>query len=136
MKIPYKHLLQYIETSPDITELSDKLFQLGHEHEISEEIFDMELTPNRGDCLSIDGILRELKLFYGISNINNIYEKEIKPFEFKFLNDAKSSCDNISFLKVEIDEVPKVYDNTIERYFSDLSIKKIKVFSGIFIAHT
>ena len=131
MKIPYKHLLEYLESSPEINELSDKLFQLGHEHEISDEIFDMELTPNRGDCLSIDGILRELKLFYDISNVNNIYEKEIAPFEFKFSNDAKSSCDNISFLKVEIDEVPKDYHNTIERYFSDLNIKKINFFTDI-----
>ena len=40
-----------------------KLFQLGHEHEIEDQIFDLELTPNRGDCLSLYGILRDLKHF-------------------------------------------------------------------------
>ena len=131
MKIPYKHLLQNIETKPSIAELSDKLFQLGHEHEIFEEIFDMELTPNRGDCLSLDGILRELKLFYSISNKRDIYEKDIRPFEFQFLNEAKSSCGSISFLKVEINEVPQNYKDFMEQYFSDLNIKKINFFTDI-----
>ncbi len=131
MKIPYKHLVQHIESRPDITELSDKLFQLGHEHEILDEIFDMELTPNRGDCLSLNGILRELKLFYNIEYIKNIYEKEITPFKFEFFNNAKSSCKNISFLKVEIDEVPKNYKNSLEQYFLDLNIKKINFFTDV-----
>ena len=59
MKISYSHLVQYIEEKPSIKQISDSLFQLGHEHEIDSGIFDMEFTPNRGDCLSINGLLRE-----------------------------------------------------------------------------
>ena len=102
MKIPYKHFVKYIDSPPNINELSEKLFQLGHEHEIFDEIFDMELTPNRGDCLSLNGLLRDLKLFYTISHKEDIFEKEIKPLPFEFFNEAKNSCSNISFLKVEI----------------------------------
>ena len=50
MKISYKHLIDNIKEKPDISDISRKLFQLGHEHETSKNIFDMELTPNRGDC--------------------------------------------------------------------------------------
>ena len=64
MKIPYKHLVSDISSNPSIEELSDRLFQLGHEHEIYDEIFDMELTPNRGDCLSLRGLQRDLRTFY------------------------------------------------------------------------
>ena len=59
MKISTKHLISKIKQKPDITDLSQKLFQLGHEHEISENIIDLELTPNREtvchlmDCLGI-----------------------------------------------------------------------------------
>ena len=63
MKIAYSHLSQYIEENPTIEEISDSLFQLGHEHEIDSGIFDMEFTPNRGDCLSLNGLLRDLAVF-------------------------------------------------------------------------
>ncbi len=131
MKIPYKYLSKSIESRPSIAELSDKLFHLGHEHEISDGIFDIDLTPNRGDCLSVDGILRELKLFYNISDERNIYEKDIPPFEFALFNNAKSACSNIAFLMVEIDELPKNYESYMEEYFLDLNIKRINFFTDI-----
>ena len=52
MKIVYSHLLKLLEQQPKLEELSELLFQLGHEHEIDGEVLDMEITPNRGDCLS------------------------------------------------------------------------------------
>ena len=64
MKIAYKHLLNFLVDKPDIEELSSKLLQLGHEHEINDSIFDMEFTPNRGDCLSLLGLARDLNVFY------------------------------------------------------------------------
>ena len=57
MKIPYKHITKHIKDKININDLSEKLFQLGHEHQINDEIIDLELTPNRGDCLSLDGIV-------------------------------------------------------------------------------
>ena len=66
MKIAYSHLVKNIKENPTIRQLSDSLFQLGHEHEIEGNILDMEFTPNRGDCLSINGLLRDLAVFYTI----------------------------------------------------------------------
>ena len=51
MKIAYKNLVKNINAKPGIDEISKKLFQLGHEHEIDNHIYDIEITPNRGDCL-------------------------------------------------------------------------------------
>ena len=67
MKISYNHLINCIQQKPCIDELSDKLFQLGHEHEVNNNIFDFEFTPNRGDCLSVRGLLRDLKIFYDLT---------------------------------------------------------------------
>ena len=64
MKISYKHLLDSIQCAPDIDELSRTLFQLGHENHIEGDCIEIEITPNRGDCLSIKGILRDLNVFY------------------------------------------------------------------------
>ncbi len=131
MKIAYKHIVNCIDSKPSIEELSDNLFQLGHEHEISNDIFDMEFTPNRGDCLSIKGILRDLKLFYDISIDNDIYENDIEQFSFEFNNKAKEICSNISFLKVEINEIPLLYKDYLNDFFSDLNIKKNNFFTDV-----
>ena len=88
MKILYKHLVNRINNEPKICELSEKLFQLGHEHEIEDHIFDMEFTPNRGDCLSLKGLLRDLNLFYETNPVMEVYEKDINNFKFKFTNNA------------------------------------------------
>ena len=58
MKFIYKDLLNFLSEKPSKKVLSERLFQLGHEHEINGEIFDMEFTPNRGDCLSLKGLSR------------------------------------------------------------------------------
>jgi phenylalanyl-tRNA synthetase beta chain len=131
MKIPYKHIANYLNPRPNIEELSEKLFQLGHEHEIFEKIFDIEITPNRGDCLSLNGLLRDLRLFYEIQEKQEVYKKEIPYFNFEFKNRAEESCNNISFLKIEIDEVPNSYKNFLDDYFFDLNIKKTNFFTDV-----
>lgn len=131
MKISYKHLVRSIDSNPDIAELSEKFFQLGHEHEVADEIFNMEITPNRGDCLSLNGLLRDLRVFYDTTYQKEVFDKKIKPFKFKFLNEAKDSCKNISFLKVDVDEIPENYEDYLEEYFSDLDIKKINFFTDV-----
>ena len=47
MKVIYQDLLNHLTEKPSKELLSEKLFQLGHEHEIHGDIFDMDLTPNR-----------------------------------------------------------------------------------------
>ena len=131
MKISYKHIISCLNPKPDIEELSEKLFQLGHEHEVLDEIFDIEFTPNRGDCLSLDGLLRDLKLFYDVQKKHDVYQKEIPPLKFEFFNEVEESCSNISFLKIEIDEVPNDYKDFLDDYFSSLDIKKINFFTDV-----
>ncbi len=131
MKIPYKYFLNNITSSPSIEELSDKLLQLGHEHEIIDNIFDMELTPNRGDCLSLDGLLRDLKLFYNISLKKDIFKNDIKPFKFEFINNAKESCSKISFVLIEVDQIPDSYSGSLKDFFIDLNQKKINFFTDV-----
>lgn len=131
MKIPYSHLVKNIESRPSIDELSKKLFQLGHEHEIENNVFDIEITPNRGDCLSVRGILRDLNLFYKIKIDEDIYKEDIKPFLFKFVNNATDRCPRVSFLKVEINEIPENYKGSLKAFFSDLNINKNNFFTDI-----
>ena len=131
MKIAYSHLVQYIEENPSIEQLSINLFQLGHEHEIEDGIFDMEFTPNRGDCLSINGLLRDLAVFYKVTLNQEIYNEKLNELSIDFENLSKDICPQISFLKLEVDKIPKKYNSYLDSYFSDLRLNKSNFFTDI-----
>ena len=131
MKVAYKHLISCIPSKPSIDEISERFFQLGHEHEIEDEIFNMELTPNRGDCLSVHGLVRDLAPFYEIDLTSNIYEKELKKLDLGFVNNAPEACSHISFLKLEIEGEIESYSGKLKEYFKDLNINKNNFFTDI-----
>lgn len=131
MKIAYSHLVQYIHEKPTIKQLSENLLQLGHEHEIQNDIFDIEFTPNRGDCLSINGLLRDLAVFYTIDSNQEIYKEQLDEFKIDFENLSKNTCPKISFLKLEIEQVPKTYKKYLNNYFVDLDLNKNNFFTDI-----
>ena len=131
MKIAYSHLVQHIEENPSIEQISDRLFQLGHEHEIDGNIFDMEFTPNRGDCLSINGLLRDLAVFYTVDLHQEVFTEKLNELLIDFENLSESICPQISFLKLEIDEVPEIYKDSLDDYFVDLSLNKNNFFTDV-----
>jgi len=131
MKIAYSHLVQHIAENPSIKQVSDSLFQLGHEHEIDGNIFDMEFTPNRGDCLSITGLLRDLAVFYTVDLNREIFTEKLEELQLDFKNLSKSTCPQISFLKLEIDQVPEIYKDSLDDYFLDLGLNKNNFFTDI-----
>ena len=104
MKLVYQDLIKHLIDKPSKELLSEKLFQLGHEHEIHDNIFDMELTPNRGDCLSLIGLARDLNIFFGISDSIEIFEDDIEKLDIDFENLSKDDCRKISFLEIEIND--------------------------------
>ena len=131
MKVAYKHLINCIPSKPSIYEISERFFQLGHEHEIEDEIFNMELTPNRGDCLSVHGLLRDLAPFYEVELTADVYEDEIKNLNLGFVNHAPEICSHISFLKIDIEGEISSYKGKLKEYFEDLSINKNNFFTDI-----
>ena len=131
MKVSYKHLVNFIPSNPTIDDISQKLFQLGHEHDIQDYIFDMEFTPNRGDCISVIGLLRDLSVFYEINLPDQIYDKALRPFNINFINNAQEACPYISFLKVDIEDDIKSYGGLLKDYFNDFQINKNNFFTDI-----
>ena len=131
MKIAYRHLLENITENPSIDEISDCLFQLGHEHEIEENIFNMEFTPNRGDCLSINGLLRDLSVFYNVNTNQEIYNDKLNKLDIDFENLSQDICPQISFLKLEIESIPNKYKDYLNDYFKDLGLNKNNFFTDI-----
>ncbi len=65
MRLPLEWLQDYVETEVSAAEIADLLTNLGHEVEAIHEsdigsVLEIKVTPNRGDCLSVLGVAREL----------------------------------------------------------------------------
>lgn len=131
MKLIYQDLKKYLIEKPCKEVLSEKLFQLGHEHEIHGDIFDMELTPNRGDCLSLNGLARDLNIFFGRSEAVDIFNDDIDTLEIDFENLSPSDCPQISFLEIEISEPISKYHPYLDKYFQSIGGNKTNLFSDI-----
>lgn len=133
MKLAYKHITSSIKSSdiPTIDDISKKLFQLGHENEIQGDILDIDITPNRGDCLSLNGILRDLSVFYDINLDRHKYQKPFKDLNLNFVNKVKKYCPRISFLKIEIDHDISDYKGDLKSYFDLLETSKNNFFTDI-----
>tara|TARA_B100000401_G_scaffold223851_1_gene151514 strand:+ start:1280 stop:3187 length:1908 start_codon:yes stop_codon:yes gene_type:complete len=131
MKFIYQDLLNLLTHHPSKEDLSKKLFQLGHEHEIVGDIFHMEITPNRGDCLSLIGLSRDLNNFYDSKDPFEIYDEEIEPLDINFTNLSTESCPKISFLEIEIDKDISPYKSYLENYFLLPDNKKTNFFTDI-----
>ena len=122
MKFVYTDILKHLKEKPSINEISEKLFQLGHEHEIENDIFHMDFTPNRGDCLSLNGLSRDLNIFYEKNDFIEIYSNPIKELEIEFKNLSPQDCPKISFLEIEVEKIPNEYKPYIENYFKNKNI--------------
>tara|TARA_Y100000816_G_C26102864_1_gene585029 strand:+ start:629 stop:2536 length:1908 start_codon:yes stop_codon:yes gene_type:complete len=132
VNISYRHIVRYFYSEPSVKEISEKLFQLGHENEIEEnDILNIEFTPNKGDCLSLKGIVRDLGIFYETKKNDEIFEDPISFFDFKFKNLSTSDCPKISFLKIEIEGDISEYKDNLRSYFDDLDIKKNNFFTDV-----
>ncbi len=131
MKFHYQHLLKILKKTPTKSELSEILFQLGHENDINGEIFDLELTPNRGDCLSLLGLARDLNFFFKFKNNLKIYDGRIEDFDFDFINHQPDACPKIKFLYLEIENEVNSYKDYLESYFGDLPNKRVNFFTDV-----
>jgi len=95
MKISYNSLKRIVDFPFSPEELAERLNTLGFEvknRDVFEEdvIFDLEITSNRGDCLSLVGIAREISALTGKSlhlpcnDIGKLEEKSL--FQIKIID--------------------------------------------------
>ena len=131
MKFKYQDILDFLEEKPSKKDLSEKLFQMGHEHEINNDIFEIDITPNRGDCLSLIGLARELDFFYDADLSVEYFSESIQRLDINFENLSTSVCPKISFLEMEVEELPHNYKDYLENHFIDMGAKKNNFFTDV-----
>jgi phenylalanyl-tRNA synthetase beta chain len=71
MRLPVEWITEYAPVSASAAEIAHALTMAGLEVEASEEteqgtVLDIKVTPNRGDCLSVIGVARELAAVSGV----------------------------------------------------------------------
>jgi len=115
MRISYNSLKKIVDFPFSAEELGEKLNFLGFEvknMELFEEdvILDLEITSNRGDCLSLLGIAREISALTGKNLHSSPYDREIIEGE--------------SLFQVEIKDIE------LCPYYSACLIKNVKVASS------
>lgn len=69
MRVPYEWIKEFVDISAKPDQVSEKLTMIGFEVEGAESVhddivFEVNVTPNRPDCLSMIGIARELSAAY------------------------------------------------------------------------
>jgi len=79
MKISYNWLKEFVDIKVTPKKLACDLSLFGHEVEEIKKtgndfILDFEITPNRGDCLSVYGMAREIAALYNLKIKSNITE--------------------------------------------------------------
>lgn len=129
MKIPLSWLEEYLINKPDWDLILDKLTYAGLEIENIEaiaaennikedKVVELKITPNRGDCLSVIGLLREISALTGYkhnyltsSNITNTSDKKVES-----IIDAKEHCPNYVNIVIEdVDNTRCLPDTIIQR---------------------
>ncbi|MCX7914165.1 MAG: phenylalanine--tRNA ligase subunit beta [Thermodesulfovibrionales bacterium] len=94
MRVPIEWLKEYIDIEVSAEEIAKVLTNIGHEVEAIERfeddtVLEVNITPNRPDCLSIFGIARELSAFFR------------KPLRFPEIYLTEEKADEIDF-KIDI----------------------------------
>lgn len=125
MKVSYKWLKEYILTNKKPQQLAQDLESLGHEveniiFENNDTIFDINITANRNDCLSIFGIARELAALYNTKIIQKktTFKINSKNNQLKIKLTNKDICQQINLRLIENIKIKPSDKETKEKLIS------------------
>ena len=103
MKIQYSYLKNFLHTKLSQKKLVDVFTQVGFECEIDGDLIEFDITPNRGDALSLKGLEREF-CAYQVKKPKNCLE----TFKLKLNKDNQiinqidhSGCGNYHLMLIE-----------------------------------
>jgi phenylalanyl-tRNA synthetase beta chain len=98
MRVPFKWLKEFIDIKEQPHDVARRLTMIGLEveaveHVGSDIVFEVNVTPNRPDCLSIIGIARELSA---------IYREQLKFPEHNIIAEAGELDFNVDILDADL----------------------------------
>ncbi|KPA11965.1 Phenylalanyl-tRNA synthetase, beta subunit [Candidatus Magnetomorum sp. HK-1] len=114
MKFSLNWLKDYVDVNIDTKELDHRLTMSGMEVEKivklgDDQIFDLEVTPNRADCLSILGLAREVAAVLGLPAKLSIPDLNV---------DSTEPCD------IQIDDLEKKHEKILEKALKQIEDRR------------
>ena len=127
MKVQYSFLKDYLSTDLSQVKLTDVFTKVGFECESDGPIIDFDITPNRGDVLSLRGLQREFqaqqsKVFKDKLHYKTLIFKKDKSIINKI---DKSGCGNYQLMLVRGLHSVKVLDKKKRNFLSAAGVPLI-----------
>ena len=103
MKIQYSYLKNFLNTKLSQKKLSDVFTQVGFECEIEGDLIEFDITPNRGDVLSLKGLEREFYAYQSTKHSRKLETSSLKPIKDRTVIDQidASGCGNYHLMLVQ-----------------------------------
>ena len=103
MKIQYSYLKNFLQTKLSQQKLVDVFTQVGFECEIDGDLIEFDITPNRGDVLSLKGLEREFCAYQVKKSTNRLETFKLKlNKDNKIINQIdRSGCGNYHLMIIE-----------------------------------
>ena len=127
MKVQYSFLKDYLSTDLSQVKLTDVFTKVGFECESDGPIIDFDITPNRGDVLSLRGLQREFqaqqsKVFKDTLHYKTLTFKKDKTIINKI---DKSGCGNYQLMLVRGLHSVQVLDKKKRNFLSAAGVSLI-----------
>ncbi len=103
MKIQYSYLKNFLNTKLSQKKLSDAFTKVGFECDIEGDLIEFDITPNRGDVLSLKGLEREFCAYQSTKPLQKLQTTSLKPIkDKKIINQIDSSgCGNYHLMLIQ-----------------------------------
>ena len=103
MRIQYSYLKNFLNTKLSQKKLSDAFTKVGFECDIEGDLIEFDITPNRGDVLSLKGLEREFCAYQSIKPLQKLQTASLKPIkDKKIINQIDSSgCGNYHLMLIQ-----------------------------------
>jgi len=103
MKIQYSFLKNFLDTKFSQNRLVDVFTQVGFECESDRGLIEFDITPNRGDVLSLKGLEREFHAYQAKKSNRKLETTKLSPTkDRKIINQIdESGCGNYHLMLVE-----------------------------------
>lgn len=127
MKISYSYLKNFLNTQLSQKNLSEAFTKVGIECDVKGEVIEFDITPNRGDILSLRGLHREFNVVQSKSAKTSLEVSKIKTrFNKSIIKKIdKSACSNYHLLLIKGIEKLKELDTKKRNFLSAAGIPLI-----------
>ncbi len=127
MKVQYSYLKNFLPTNLSQAKLAEVFTKVGFECEVDGLIIDFDITPNRGDALSLRGLQREFYAHQSKKVKNKISFEKLNFVKDKTVINKvdKTGCGNYHLMTIKNIKALKNLDSKKQKFLSSAGVPLI-----------